>query len=165
MTDHDQFASLKPQRIIATLASLNERFRRAFADLINMPPDKLAEIRTSTGPVLDQVATATEALETARAALKVTVEEDFPLVPASVLGLVPAPVVTASGSAEQHLADLADAASGLIEELKAVPKVHWRRAAYANDPGGNATFEQMAQHAARTAIGALHQVEAAVPRP
>ena len=130
MSHSDRFASLKPRDIIATIASLDERYRLAFSVIEDATDEALAKICTDNGPVLDEIATTAAVLKAATSAVQAIGEGDSPQVSASVLGLAPTPTVSAAGSPEEQLAALASEADRLVEMLKAVPKTKWGLAAF-----------------------------------
>ncbi|MDH3683598.1 MAG: hypothetical protein OEV40_27070 [Acidimicrobiia bacterium] len=161
MTLDDRFSALKPHDIIATIASVDQRYRSAFRSHQGATADDLSDLRTANGSILDEVATTVVALATARTALTSAADGGFPEVPAAVLGLEPFPVVATEGTVDHHLRELGAEVALLVATLKAIPRERWGRAAHADDRIGHATIEQIGQQAARYAIAALHRIEVA----
>lgn len=161
MAPDDRFSMLKAQDIIATIASVDQRYRSAFGSREGATAEDVSYLRTENGSILDEVATTVVALAAAREALVSAAEGGFPEVPATVLGLEPYPVVVADGTVEHHLRELGAEVDQLVATLKAIPRQHWGRAATADDRRGHATIEQIGQQAARHAVEALHRIEVA----
>lgn len=165
MGPDDRFSTLRPQGIITTIASLEERFRSAFEPFIGKTADDLAALRTADGSILDEVVTAASALRAATAAIGSAAGGSFPAVPPTVLGLEPFPTATATGTVGRHLTELGAEAARLVDTLKAIPRQHWGRSAYADDRPGHATIERLGQQAARSAVEALSRIEAVTGPP
>lgn len=155
-----RFDKLRPPAIISTIGSLRRRFDTTFHPTPTAEPDDVAELVGDDGrSMLDIVASATKILTEARDEISVAANRDNAVVSPKAIDPSQHGPGKASGSREQELDKLEEAADKLSGVMSVMSGQDWGRVA-SIEGGGDATVEKLGQHIAAAVIAELDLAEA-----